>query len=441
MLGAYGKNYLRVAVPSGCEGIFMVLLASADLIMVASLGPEAVAAVGIFMQPRMALLCFPRSWASAITLIAAKYAGQGRQRSAVTLLKQSIFFGVLSLGIIHGVFWLFRDFILKLMGATPDYMALASDYAAIATVAIYITAVTTVLQAVQLGFGSTAIIMRSNVAGNVVNVIANALLIFGIGPFPRLGVVGAAVGTVVGTLVALALTVSALQKKGLLSGGRWLPERLYFRRILPIFGSVFSEQGFERIGMLIFARIAADLGTVGFAVHNICMNICDIYYCFAVGFGKASMVLAGQSCGRESVLDWQQYRRVGIRWTLILSTISCVLTVIFRREIFSLYSNSPEAIALSGTVMVLAALVSYPEAHALVAAGILRGSGRTASVAAYSFVSVTILRPIMTAVFFYVFEWGITGIWMALLFDQCIRAFCAEFLVHRLDYMRVPAAT
>ena len=111
MLGAYGKNYLRVAVPSGFEGIFMVLLASADLIMVASLGPEAVAAVGIFMQPRMALLCFPRSWASAVTLIAAKYAGQGRQRSAVTLLKQSIFFGVLSLGIIHGVFWLFRDFI------------------------------------------------------------------------------------------------------------------------------------------------------------------------------------------------------------------------------------------------------------------------------------------------------------------------------------------
>ena len=78
MLGAYGKNYLRVAVPSGFEGIFMVLLASADLIMVASLGSEAVAAVGIFMQPRMALLCFPRSWASAVTLIAAKYAGQGR---------------------------------------------------------------------------------------------------------------------------------------------------------------------------------------------------------------------------------------------------------------------------------------------------------------------------------------------------------------------------
>ena len=152
-------------------------------------------------------------------------------------------------------------------------MALASDYAAIATVAIYITAVTTVMQAVQLGFGHTAIIMRSNVVGNVVNVVVNALLIFGIGPFPRLGVVGAAVGTVVGTLVALGLTVAALQKDGLLSGGRWLPGRLYFRRILPIFGSVFSEQGFERIGMLIFARIAADLGTVGFAVHNICMNM------------------------------------------------------------------------------------------------------------------------------------------------------------------------
>ena len=76
MLDEYGKKYLRVAVPSGFEGIFMVLLASADLIMVASLGAEAVAAVGVFMQPRMALLCFPRSWASAVTLLAANYAGE-----------------------------------------------------------------------------------------------------------------------------------------------------------------------------------------------------------------------------------------------------------------------------------------------------------------------------------------------------------------------------
>ena len=439
MLDEYGKKYLRVAIPSGFEGIFMVLLASADLIMVASLGAEAVAAVGVFMQPRMALLCFPRSWASAVTLLAANYAGRGRRHSAVTLLKQSITFGVVSLGLIHGVFWLLREFILKIMGATPDYLPLASDYAAIATVAIYITAVTTVLQAVQLGFGNTAVIMRSNVAGNVINVIVNALLIFGLGPFPRLGVVGAAVGTVIGTLVALGLTLVELKKDGLLTGGRWIPGAIYFRRILPIFGSVFSEQGFERIGMLIFARIAADLGTVGFAVHNICMNICDIYYCFAVGFGKASMVLAGQSCGRGSVFDWLRYRCVGIRWTLLFSTISFVLTVVFRKEIFSIYSDSPETLALSGTVMVLAALVSYPEAHALVAAGILRGSGRTASVAAYSFVSVTILRPIMTAIFFYVLGLGIVGIWMALLFDQCIRASCAEFLVHRLDYMRAPA--
>ena len=80
MLGAYGKNYLRVAVPSGFEGIFMVLLASADLIMVASLGPEAVAAVGIFMQPRMALLCFPRSWASLLRLEERRVGKECRSR-------------------------------------------------------------------------------------------------------------------------------------------------------------------------------------------------------------------------------------------------------------------------------------------------------------------------------------------------------------------------
>lgn len=156
--------------------------------------------------------------------------------------------------------------------------------------------------------------------------------------------------------------------------------------------------------MVLFTRMAASLGTIPFAVHSICMNIADIYWDYIVGFGKASMVTAGQSIGKKSETEWHAFKRAGIKWTFICSTAAFTLTAVFREEIFSFYSSDPEALAMSGIAMLICAVVNFPAGHALTCAGILRGSGKTASVAAYAFVSITILRPIMTA--FFLLSWA-----------------------------------
>ena len=163
------------------------------------------------------------------------------------------------------------------------------------------------------------------------------------------------------------------------------------------------------------------------------MNICDVYYDFIMGFGKAGMVASGQSMGRGSQQDWAAYRTCGLKWCLVLSAAVCGAVLIFSDEIFSFYSKDPSLLAMSGTVMVIIAIVSFPEALAIWGAGVLRGSGRTAQVAAYSFVSITFLRPLVTAFFLYVLDMGLLGTWCALLLDQVIRAACATFLVARLS--------
>lgn len=65
------------------------------------------------------------------------------------------------------------------------------------------------------------------------------------------------------------------------------------------------------------------------------MNICDVYYDFIMGFGKAGMVTAGQAVGRGSMADWQHYRRTGLFWCLILSTAACGITLAFAHPILS----------------------------------------------------------------------------------------------------------
>lgn len=431
-MNCYDRHYLKIALPAALEGLFMILLASTDLILVGALGSLSVAAVSIFLQPRLILLCFSRSLASAVTLVSCNYAGRGEKEPSADLLKKSLFLGALALGLLHGLFYLFLKDIFILMGASPDYLPQAMEYGPLALLAVYFTSLTLILQAVQLGYGDTASIMKTNICGNLLNAALSFLLIRGLGPVPAYGVLGAAVGTAAGTLFSLLYSYFLLRREGFFHGGRWIPDMAYFKKVGPLFGSVLSEQGSERIGMVLFSRMAAGLGTVPFAVHSICMNICDIYYDFIMGFGKAGMVTAGQAVGRGSGADWQQYRKTGLRWCMILSSAACGSILLFSDEIFSIYSPDPSLHVMAAAIMIFIALVSYPEAIALWGAGILRGSGQTAQVAAYSFVSITFLRPLMTAFFIYVLDMGLIGTWCALFLDQVIRAACASFLVSRL---------
>ncbi len=428
------RKYFHIALPAAVECVFMSFLASADLIMVGALGAVSIAAVSIFAQPRMILLCFARSIASAVTLLTARKAGAQDVAGVSELLRKSLFLAGIFMGLLHILFYFLLEKILLLMGAGSDYLPQALMYSRIAIFSVYVTSMTSVLQAVQLGFGETGAIMRTNVTGNIVNIIVNGLLIFGVGPFPELGVVGAAIGTVIGTMFTLLYTVYIMNNNKYFSqGGSFIPDRKYFREILPIFGSIISEQGFERLGMVLFTRMAAGLGTVPFAVHSICMSVVDYYWDFATGLGKASMVLAGQSCGAKNERDWHAFRKIGVRWGVIFSTASFAFIFLLREPIFKIYSDDPAALAMSGIIMFLVALVGFPEAQGLVCAGILRGSGKTAVVALYSFVSIAVLRPLLTAFFLYAADLGLLGVWIALFLDQSIRAACATFLVRRMQ--------
>ena len=100
--------------------------------------------------------------------------------------------------------------------------------------------------------------------------------------------------------------------------------------------------------------------------------------------------------------------------------------------IFSVYSQDTQALALSETVMFWVAAVCIPQGHTIITAGILRGSGQTTAVAVYSFVLITVLRPLMTAFFIYYCKLGIVGAWVPMFLDQSLRSLCFTWKVMRI---------
>lgn len=430
MLTSYDKNYLRIGLPAALEGVLMIFLSNADIVMVGMLGTGAIAAVSIFTQPRMMLLTVARSVAAAVTILIAERYGQERHDSCGDVLKKTMVLLVLVLGLAHIAFFVHLDAILLWMGAQHDYLPDAMVYGLWVLPAVFIASITTLMQAVMFGRGESMTVLSINIQGNVANVILNALLIFGLGPFPALGVLGAALGTVGGTLWSLFLTVRVLYRWGIFAQGNCRLTQAYLREFLGVFGGIFSEQGFERIGMVIYTRMVAELGTIPYAVHAIAMNFCDFYYSFCNGMGKVSTVLAGHNRDIHKQDAWKCYFWRGMRWSLIFSIGAFLITFVLREEIFGVYCHDPALMPLGSLIIAYVAVVSFPEAYQMVCAGILRASGKTMQVAVYSFVSITILRPIITYIFLYELHMGLEGAWMSLVLDQSMRAACAAVLLY-----------
>ena len=429
VLSFYDKNYLRLGLPAALEGILMIFLSNADIIMVGTLGTAAIAAVSIFTQPRMMLLTVARSVAAAVTILIAERFGRDRHDTYGDVLKKTMVLVVVVLGVAHIFFFIHLDVILLWMGAQHDYLPDAMIYGLWTLPAVFITSITNLMQAVMFGRGESVTVLSINIQGNIVNVVLNALFIFGLGPFPVLGVLGAALGTIGGAVWSLVMTMRVLLSWGIFRQGSYRLTSAYLREFLGVFGGIFSEQGFERIGMVLYTRMVAELGTAAYAVHSIAMNFCDFYYNFCNGMGKASTVLAGHNRDAEKREEWRRYLWTGMRWSLIFSTAAFLLTYVLRSEIFSIYARDPELLPLGSLIIAYVAVVSFPEAYQMVCAGILRASGKTTQVAVYSFVSITILRPIITYILLYEFHMGLEGAWLSLAIDQTMRALCAAALL------------
>ena len=385
---AIRKEFWRLAWPAAAEGLLLMLLTAADLLMVSALGNTAVAAVSIFSQPRMVILCVTRSYSVALSAYVARRRGKHPDESLTSCSRASLMLGCgLSMLLLVGT-WIGAGPLLRLAGAQDDYINLGLQYAFPTLVSLALSGPAIVLHGILAGLGDTKSVLVSNVLGNGVNVVFNALLIYGLGPFPQLGVFGAGLGTAIGAGATLVYTLALFLRRRhpatLRGRGAWLPEREYLCSLAPLATGTFLEQAAERFGMFTFSRLVADLGTAALSVHNICGSLCDIYYSFSQGLGKASLVQAGQALGSGGTCNLKRIGAVSRRAALWTGGAATLLYLLLRSPLLQFYHLEGNDLALGCEIMIFVAAVNIPEAWAMVHAGLLRGLGHTSFVALYS---------------------------------------------------------
>lgn len=421
------KNTLSMAWPTVLESFFISLASMVDTWMVSSIGPEAVAAVGLTMQPKLLGIALFIANNIAVSALVARRKGQQRGENANQILQAAVLFTLVA-GVVISLLCVFlANPIIRFSGSEEATHADAVLYFQIIMGGMIFNIISLVINAAQRGAGNTKIAMRTNVISNLVNIVCNYLLIEGKFGFPELGICGAALATVLGTVVACILSVrSILSKDSFLNIQSWkwdalseMPKNL--GSIFRISYSAFLEQVLMRVGFLAVSRMAAMQGTYAFAAHQVAMNVMSLSFSFGDGMQAAAVSLIGQSLGRREIRQAKAYGRISQRIGNIISVFLALIYLICGRTYYQMFFAEEEIISIGVSIMRIMVFIVLFQIVQVIYMGCLRGAGDVLFTTFASTISVMIVRPVMSYVFCYLCGLGIIGIWYGVMCDQICR--------------------
>lgn len=435
------KTTFNIAWPAILESFLIQLTAFLDSIMVSTLGLAAIAAVGLTIQPKLIALAVFTSIGVTMSALIARRHGEGDRESANKILRMSLFIGCVLLVIITIGFIVAADWIINLCGSEPDTHDMAVEYFRIVIAGLAFSVISILINAGQRGAGRTRIAMITNVSSNVVNVIFNYLLIGGNFGFPALGIKGAAIATVIGSVVACVLSVISITKPdGFLyikAVKGFIANKKDIKSAKGIFASAFVEQIFIRIGFLLFALTVANLGTTQFAAHQIGANFMSLSFAFADGLAVASVALVGRSLGEKRLDLAKKYATTCFKIGLMCAVVVSIIFFTCGESLYRLFDSDEVVLSYGTMIMNILCFVIYAQILQISIIGCLRGSGDNKYTALISLICVGIIRPFASWFLCYPVGLGLLGVWLGLCVDQCLRLVLSYLRFKKGDWLKI----
>ena len=426
----YIKDAFRMAWPSVIESFCVSFVGMVDSMMVSKLGSYAVAAVGLTTQPKFICLAMFIATNVSVSALVARRKGEQNREDANRVLLTALTFVLFAGVIVSLLAILLADPVIAMMGSQADTHDSAVSYFRIIMAGIIFNIVTLVINAAQRGSGNTKISMRTNLTSNIVNVIGNYLLIEGHLGFPAWGIEGAAIATVIGSMVACGMSIYSLFESRSFVNIPWaISNKLRAtwanaKQLFKLASNVFVEQIFLRIGFLSVSVMAANLGTQQFAVHQVGMNVMSLSFSFGDGMQVAAVSLIGQSLGQKDPEKAKRYGIICQRMGNIISIVLSILYLVAGRWFFGLYfdkATEATAISLGVEIMRVMVFIVLMQVSQVIYMGCLRGAGDVRFTTIASIISVTFIRPLSSFLFAYVLSLGVIGIWIGVIGDQLCR--------------------
>ena len=298
--GPIGRAILLLAIPMVMEMMMESVFAIADIFWVSKLGADSVATVGITESMLALIYAVAIGVSVSATAMVARRIGEKDPEHAASAAVQAIALGV-ALAIPIGITGaLLAPKLLALMGGSPALVATGWRYTAIMLGGNVVILLLFLVNAIFRGAGDAAIAMRVLWFANILNIVLGPCFIFGLGPFPKLGVTGAAVATTIGRGCGVLYQLWTLSR----GRGRVLITRRHLRlepavmlRLLRLSGNAIFQILIGTASWIGLVRILSSFGSAALAGYTIGIRIIVFALLPSWGMANAAATMVGQSLG------------------------------------------------------------------------------------------------------------------------------------------------
>ena len=298
--GPIGRAILLLAVPMVLEVALESVFAVADIFWVSRLGPDAVAAVGLTESLLTLVYAMAMGLGIGATAVVARRIGEKDPEGAARAAAQALVLAIMVSVVLGTAGALLAPRLLAVMGGSPAVIATGRGYATIMLGGEAAIIVLFVVNAVFRGAGDAAIAMRVLWLANTINIVLGPLLIFGVGPFPKLGVTGAAIATTTGRSIGALYAVLRLFRRGsrVPVGRRHLVfDFPLMAQILRLAASASLQNLIGMASWIGLVRILAGYGSDALAGYTIALRLIIFALLPSWGLSNAAATMVGQSLG------------------------------------------------------------------------------------------------------------------------------------------------
>jgi putative MATE family efflux protein len=411
-----GRAVVLLAIPMVLEMVMESIFAVADVFFVGRLGADAVATVGITESLMTVIYAVAIGLSIGATATVARRIGERDLERAARAAAQAIALGIGGAVVIGVSGVIFAPDLLRVMGASEAVLATGSRFARVMLGGSGAVLLLFLINAIFRGAGDAAIAMRVLWFANAINIALGPCLIFGLGPFPELGVTGAAVATTIGRSSGVVYQLYHLtsgRSRIRVTPAHFGLDRQVMAGILRLSGVGMFQNFIGTASWIGLIRILTGFGSGAVAGNTIGIRIIIFALLPSFGVSNAAATLVGQNLGagrpdRAEAAVW----RAGLYNTLALGTIGLVF-LLFAPQLIAIFSSDPEVIPYGVRCLRIVAAGFLFYGYGMVFTSSFNGAGDTRTPTLINLFCLWMLEIPLAWLLAHPFGFGPTGVFVA----------------------------
>ncbi|EDM44451.1 MATE efflux family protein [unidentified eubacterium SCB49] len=412
------KRIQQLAIPAIIAGIAEPVLSSTDAAIVGNIpdyGTEALAAVGIVGSFLSALIWILGQTRSAIAAIISQNLGAGKIENLKTFPAQAVYFNVgLSIIVLLATYF-FVEEIFTLLNADGNILNLSIAYYDIRAWGFPLTLFTFAVFGIFRGLQNTFWPMIIAAIGAGINIGLDFIFVYGIeGYIDAMGVVGAAWASLIAQAIMAVLSLILVLKKTNVSLKLTFIIHPEIKRLLSMSANLFLRSVALNVALILSTRGAAGISTEVVAAHTIALNIWLFTAFFLDGYGAAGNILGGKLLGEGNFSAlWKLTKKV-VKYNVIVASYLAIIGIVFYEKIGWIYNKDPEVLKIYSSVFFMVLICLPFSAIAFTLDSIFKGLGEMGYLRNVLLAS-TFLGFLPVLILSYYMDWGLLGIWLAII--------------------------